>query len=135
MSDTDSRIESLRPEAQPVCHTWLHICRDDLDLDIRILETLRSPDRQKELEASGKSLVTVGWHNVGLAWDFGVFKDGKYITDDATGIYSKCGIIGEVLGCVWGGRWQRLHDLGHLEWHPGFTLQQFLNGQSGGQVT
>lgn len=127
----DSRIESLRSEAQTVCRTWLHICKDDLGIDVRILETLRTRDRQKELEAAGKSLVKVGWHNVGLAWDFGVFRDGVYLTDDASMLYLKCGLIGEALECTWGGRWARLHDLGHLEWHPGMTLQHFLNGQSG----
>ena len=44
------------------------------------------------------------------------------------------GIIGEVLGCVWGGRWARLRDYGHLEFHAGFTLQHFLNAQKDGIV-
>lgn len=131
----DKRIESLRFEAQPICHLWLDICKSKLLIDVRVIETLRPEDRQKELAATGKSLVPFGWHNVGLAWDFAVFRDGKYLTDDASGLYTKCGLIGEALDCVWGGRWQRLKDYGHLEWHPGFTLQQFLNGQKDGAVT
>ena len=136
MSHTkDARIASLRPEFVPIAVTWLHIVIDDLRLKARVLETLRSKERQIELETQGRSRVKMGWHNVGLAMDFAVFTDaGAYLTDDATGLYTKCGLIAEALGCVWGGRWENFRDYGHIEYHPGFTLQQFIAGRDGGLV-
>jgi hypothetical protein len=131
----DARIESLRSEFQPIVRRWLHAVVDDLDMKVRVLETLRSPERQAEVRAAGKSQLRVGWHNVGLALDFAAFDDdGVYLKDDASGLYTRCGLVAEWMGCVWGGRWETLRDYGHIEFHPGFTLQQFLNGQKGGIV-
>ena len=132
----DVRIDLLRPEFQPIARCWLHALVDDLGMNVRILETLRTPERQAEVKAAGKSTLKFGWHNVGLALDFAVFDDvGAYLRDDATGLYTRCGLVAEWLGCVWGGRWARLRDYGHIEFHAGFTLQQFLDGRKGGLVT
>lgn len=123
----DSHIESLRNEVQPVCRTWLHIVTDDLKIDARIIETLRTRRRQEALQARGVSQVKLGWHQVGAAWDFGCFRNGVYVTDGGDSLYEKCGLVGEALWCTWGGRWGHLKDSGHLEYHPGATLQQWLN--------
>lgn len=121
----DSRMESLNPAFRLVAEKWKHIVTDDLGIRMTVLETLRTPERQVELAASGKSLVKVGWHNFGRALDFAVFDDnGVYQVDDAKGIYTRCGVIAEALGCVWGGRWERLRDYGHIEYHPGLTIDQ-----------
>ena len=131
----DARIESLRLEFQPIARRWLHALVDDLGMKVRILETLRTPERQAEVQAAGRSQLKFGWHNVGLALDFAAFgDDGVYLIDDRTGLYTRCGLVAEWMGCAWGGRWERLRDYGHIEWHPGMTLQQFLNGQKGGIV-
>lgn len=112
----DNRIESLRPEVQAICRMWLHVCKDDLGLNVRILETLRSRQRQEELVEAGASLIKLGSHNLGCGWDFGCFTDGGvYITDGKHPDYERAGIVGELLGCVWGGRWAKLVDSGHLE--------------------
>ena len=123
----DSRITSLRPEFQKPALTFIHIVNDDLGIKMRVLETLRDKARQVALAATGKSRVTLGWHNVGLALDFAVFNEvGVYQTNNASGLYTRCGLIAEALGCVWGGRWENFPDYGHIEYHPGVTLQQFL---------
>src|SRR5437899_1999096 len=127
-------ISDMRPEAQSIATTWLHIVRDDLHIDARVLETLRSEQRQKDLQASGASLVKFGWHQVGLALVWACFRDGQYITDGNDRLYEQCGQVAEALGCVWGGRWGRLKDSGHWEYHPGFTLAQFLDGHKIGAV-
>ena len=138
----DRRIESLRPEFRPLALKWLHIVRDDIEIDVRITETLRSEERQRAVQAAGASKVKFGWHNVGLALDFGVLLNGVYQKDDRAGLYRKCGHIGEALGMRWGGNWDAdniinepgENDLGHFEWHPGMTLQQFLAAQQIGIV-
>lgn len=138
---SEAHLASLRPAAQAVARPWFRICRDVLGHDVRVLDGLRSRETQEMLAERGASRVRLGWHNVGLAWDFGIFLDGRYERDDQSGLYGLCGTIGEVLGCVWGGRWDIRPDLpgqqadsGHIEWHPGFTLQQFFAGQTGGLV-
>ena len=130
----DRRIESLRVEFQPVAEKFLHMTREDLGIDVRVHETLRTPARQTELSATGASDVTMGWHNVGLAFDFGCYLNGVYQADDRAGLYAKCGLIAQALGCKWPIVIKSGADLGHVEYHPGFTLQQFLAGQKGGIV-
>lgn len=112
----------------------MHVVNDILKIDARFHETLRDRIRQGELEASGASKNKVGWHNFGRAWDFGVYINGIYQRDDRSGLYLKCGFIGMALGCRWGGNWDmdknigegNENDLGHLEFHPGLTLDQMV---------
>lgn len=131
----DKRIESLRPEAQKVYQLGLHIIHDDLGIDLIATETLRSKERQAALNKSGDSDVSLGWHNVGLAWDTLILVNGIVQHDDSSGLYTKAGHIWQALGCRWPIKLLRGVDFGHVEYHPGFTLQQFLNGQKGGIVT
>ena len=136
MSDIHRDLEFLHASFQPVAETWLHICKDDLSINMRILETLRENDRQAQLKASGKSDVKIGWHSVGLALDFACFDDkGVYDTDNHTGLYTKCGLVAQALDCTWPIKIRSGTDWGHIEYHPGFTLQQFLNGGKEGIVT
>ena len=39
-----SDLAALRAEFQPVARKWLHIVRDDLGIDARVRETMRSPE-------------------------------------------------------------------------------------------
>ena len=130
-----SDIGALREEFQFIVRKWLHIVRDDLAIHVSIRETMRSPERQRMLEALGKTDVKMGWHNVGLAFDFAVFKDGIYVTDGSDPLYLKCGLIAQAFDCRWPIRLASgAIDAGHIEYHPGFTLQQFLDGKKGGIV-
>lgn len=136
----DNRIESLQPRLQGLCRCWLARCRVELGIDVRIIETKRSVARQVSLEKSGLSSVKLGWHNVGLAWDFLIFipdKDGQMdadgskvldvVADGADPRYALCGAEAAKLGCKY-----PIHlrdgtpDYDHIEYHPDFTLQQFL---------
>lgn len=120
----DSRIASLNPEFRPVAEEWLRKVHE-LGVRVTVLETLRSPERQAELLAKKATRVKVGWHNFGRALDFAAFDDnGVYQVDDKSGLYTKCGVIAETLGCRWGGRWEKFLDYGHIEYAPGLTLDQ-----------
>lgn len=122
----DTSVNSLRPVFRNLVVTWLHIVRDDLGLNVRIMETLRSKERQETVLASGASKVSFGFHNLGLAFDFACFEtNGVYITNGDDRRYEQCGQVGEALGFVWGGRWHGFKDSGHLEMHiGGKTLAQ-----------
>lgn len=123
----DTSLDSLRPAFRNLAVVWLHIVRDDLGLNVKVMETLRTKARQNEVLAAGSSKVSFGFHNVGLAFDFACFSDnGVYITNGDDRRYEQCGQIGEALGCVWGGRWH-MRDSGHIEFHPnGKTLAQIV---------
>ncbi len=135
----ERRIEMLRPEAYNTCLAWKNRVMVD-GIDARITETLRSILRQASLTAAGlSSSGNLGWHNVGLAWDFLVFDGGTF--NPATNLwtggkpvmsgddprYAHCGAIAVELGCKY-----PIHlangivDADHIEYHPGFTLQQLL---------
>ena len=126
----DRSLEKLEPETRAVALKWFHITSEIMGIDARVIETLRSHARQKDLKERGLSGNLVGWHCFGRAWDFGVFVSGDYQHDDRSGLYLKCGFIGMALGCRWGGNWDQdknigeggENDLGHLEYRPGLTL-------------
>lgn len=130
------RIESLRPEAQEICRQGLEKIRSEHGIDCRITETFRSTERQEALQKSGASDKKLGWHNVGLAWDFACFDEhGKLITRGDDPRYAKCGTVWAGLGCKY-----PIHlangsiDADHAEYHPGFTLQQYLANVAQGSV-
>src|SRR5882672_3369307 len=125
---TERRIEMLRPEAQNVAKVWLARVIAEVWADTRIIETLRSLAAQAADAASGASSVKMGWHNVGLAWDFGIFENGKMVNNGDDPRYAKAGAIAVELGCKYpihlaNGR----PDADHVEYHPGFTLQHLLD--------
>jgi len=109
--------------------------RGKLGLDVKVLETLRDGRRQKMLRKQGASKVSVGWHQFGLAADLGIFVDGVYQVDDRLGRYLKLGFVSMAFNCRWGGNWDMdkhigeggENDLGHIEYHPGFTISQYIS--------
>lgn len=63
------------------------------------------------------------WHNVerngapaSLAYDLALMtRDGRRYLPDADPAWQLAGEIGEALGLTWGGRFERLRDLGHWQ--------------------
>lgn len=123
-------ISDLCPELQTDCREFLLKCKL-AGLDVKILQTWRSPAEQDALYAQGRTapgkVVTglkgnMSKHCVILdgkpaaeAFDFGIFSHSIYITDGKDRRYTQAGEIGESLGLVWGGRWKVPHDPSHLE--------------------
>jgi hypothetical protein len=124
----ETRITALRLDFQPLAQAWHEMVQSYVfpvrfpGYKVRILETLRSAERQAELKATGASKLTVGLHQTGRAFDFAVFDpSGIYIQTGTDGTYEACGQIAEALGCEWGGRWATFKDLGHVQFlgkHP-----------------
>jgi peptidoglycan L-alanyl-D-glutamate endopeptidase CwlK len=61
-------------------------------------------------------------HNFGVAWDIGLFKDGKYLEESP--LYRECGEIGKSLGLEWGGDWKSIQDEPHFEVRTGLTMAE-----------
>jgi len=120
---SETRIDALRMDFQPRAQAWVEMVTAYIlpirwnGYKARIIETLRSAERQAELQAQGASKLKVGLHQTGRAFDFAVFDNlGVYLKDDNTGVYTACGQAAEALGCEWGGRWPTFKDLGHIQW-------------------
>lgn len=98
------------------------------DCTITITQTLRSIDYQNELYAisrtkPGKKVTDAkggsSMHNYGIAVDFGVIKNNKYlggINKEEQAYYKECGDIAIKLGFFWGGNFKGLFDQGHIQY-------------------
>jgi peptidoglycan LD-endopeptidase CwlK len=67
-------------------------------------------------------------HNFGIAMDFGVFKNGKYLDDInpvlAAKIHRLVAQDAADYGLDWGGNWESFSDEPHYEYHTGLTMAQ-----------
>ncbi len=92
------------------------------DRDFMVLEGLRTPERQKEMVASGKSKTLNSRHLTGRAVDLAVLRNGK-----VTWVWEEyeylAGIMKQAaaeLGVkiIWGGDWEKFRDGVHFELAP-----------------
>lgn len=129
----ENRIEALNVKFQPIAEAIRNIANAYVfplrfpGFKMRITETKRDDARQAAVNSTGASDVKRGWHNVGLAFDFGVLDDqGVLISDGGHPAYEAVGLVACSFGCKWpiilanGDK-----DAGHIEYHPGFTLAQY----------
>lgn len=97
----------------------------------------RTWDEQNALYAKGRTApgpkVTnaragFSWHNFGIALDFGVFKDGKYLDESnpklAEKVHRACGALASTYNLEWGGTWKNFTDLPHYQLRVDKTLAQ-----------
>jgi peptidoglycan L-alanyl-D-glutamate endopeptidase CwlK len=87
--------------------------------DFGITEGVRTPQRQQELYAAGKSRTLNSRHLKGLAVDIAIFVDGKltwefkYYEEVAKHVLKVCAEMG--IPVVWGGAWRGFVDAVHFE--------------------
>lgn len=90
--------------------------------EVRIISAYRSYEEQNALFAQGRTKpgprVTNARggqsnHNFGVAWDIGIFADGKYLPNSP--LYKSIAPIGKKLGLEWGGDWTSFPDLPHYQ--------------------
>lgn len=121
-------IDDLHPAFQPLAREWKKRM-DARGVVTRFDMTARSLATQQRLYDEGRSKVTTGWHNFGLAFDFlprsssgWKYPDGSgsALDNEIMGLLKIGGVEGEKLGMTWGGRWGWDHF--HLEWHPNLTV-------------
>lgn len=122
-------LDDLHPAWQPVARAIVAATNAAYTdgSTLRPGDTFRTVSEQATKVAAGLSKVRLGWHQFGMAFDGCVFgPDGVYITNGADERYATFGRIAEQHGCIWGGAWHSFPDPSHVEWHPGFTLGQYL---------
>ncbi len=93
-----------------------------------MIEGYRSPQRQAQLASKGSNVTNAGawqsYHQFGLAADCAFYHHGKLVIAAKTPWvkrgYRLYGKVAQAAGLVWGGSWESIRDLGHVELHlPG----------------
>jgi hypothetical protein len=85
-------------------------------LELTFGEAYRTPEMQRIYLAQKKTQVKSSKHQLRLAVDFNLFKNGEYITDSVG--YTDLGTYWKSLDPlnVWGGDWRTLKDGNHVEY-------------------
>lgn len=127
---SERNISTLIPEAQRAARQWLRLAKAEAakrGYDVRIICGTRTYDEQTAL-FSKRSKVTnaragQSFHNFGIAWDFGIFKDKSYYGDHE--MYSIVGkLYTQVPGTEWGGIWKSFVDQPHIQLNKYSTSSQ-----------
>lgn len=124
-------LDLLHPYVKSLILKFLDECKKSellKDCKINITQTLRSIEYQNSLYAisrtvPGKKVTDAkggsSMHNYGVAVDFAVIKNGKYLpgkTKEEQAYYRECGNIAIKLGFFWGGNFKNIFDQGHIQY-------------------
>ena len=122
---TERNIATLQTDAQVAARRSLKTIRVALaaGTEVRIISATRTYAEQNALFRQGRfgnppPIVTnarggQSWHNFGLAWDIGLFRNGTYLQDGTP--YVPLGPHGKVPGVAWGGDWSGFKDVPHYQ--------------------
>lgn len=127
---TERIISTLLPEAQKAARQWLKLVRTEADVrgyEVKIICGTRTYAEQDFLYKQCPKVTNArggqSWHNFGLAWDFGIFQEGKYFGDHS--LYAFLGeFYRQIDGLEWGGSWPCLRDTPHLQWSKGRRISE-----------
>lgn len=127
---SERNILSLQCDAQVAARRSLKAIRGD-GTDARIISGTRTYPEQAALFRQGRfgnpgPVVTnaragQSWHNFGLAWDIGIFRNGQYVANDV-GPYRAAGPRGKVTDVSWGGDWTSFKDFPHYQFRTQGTV-------------
>ena len=122
-------IRTLQPKAQREARAFLARVLQ-AGIPARIISGTRTYAEQNLLYRKGRfgdtsPIVTKARgghsnHNFGIAWDIGIFKNGKYL--GSSPLYAKAASVGKVPGIEWGGDWTSFVDEPHYQLATGVTL-------------
>lgn len=125
---SERNVRTLLPICQRYIRAWF---KDKVDswaaqnaVEVKIICGTRTYQEQDELYAKGRTTkgpkVTnaragYSFHNFGVAYDIGIFDNGKYLTSDK--MYDKLNAeCGEPVDFYWGGNFKSLHDAPHYQY-------------------
>jgi len=92
---------------------WLIYIARYYGVDLIITEGRRSIERQRQLMNRGASLTLDSRHLTGDAFDIDLH--GVSPDNVPQVVWDFAGLIGELLGLRWGGRWPTLRDFRHFQ--------------------
>lgn len=126
---SETAIATLLPAAQQKCREFMTAAAGWTSGAVKVLSGTRTYAEQNALYAKGRTKpgpkVTNARggqsnHNFGIAWDIGIFVNGKYYTGD-TAVQDKAYIdfatyiMAKVKGLSWGGNWKSFKDKPHYQ--------------------
>jgi peptidoglycan L-alanyl-D-glutamate endopeptidase CwlK len=122
-------IATLHPRAQEQARAFLQRVRS-AGIDARIISGTRTYQEQEALFRQGRwgnpgPVVTKARgghsnHNFGIAWDIGIFENGRYLT--ASPLYDTAAVIGVTPEIEWGGNWKSFPDRPHYQLVTGLPI-------------
>ena len=122
-------IRTLQPKAQREARDFLKRVLQ-AGISARILSGTRTYAEQNSLYRKGRfgdtsAIVTNARgghsnHNFGIAWDIGIFENGKYLGNSP--LYGQAAAVGKGPGIEWGGDWTSFVDQPHYQLATGATL-------------
>ena len=134
-------IRTLQPKAQREARAFLTRVLQ-AGIPARILSGTRTYAEQNLLYRKGRfrdtsPIVTKARgghsnHNFGIAWDIGIFKNGKYL--GSSPLYVDAAVVGKVSGIEWGGDWTSFVDKPHYQLATGATLADVRTSFEVGQA-
>ena len=140
---TERNIATLHPRVQPRAREFMVLASSIASQHgavVKIISGLRSYQEQAALYAKGRTApgpkvtnARAGFsnHNFGTAWDIGLFKGKRYLTDSP--LYTEIGQAARSLGIVWGGDFKSFKDTPHYEIPTGHTLAQMRQRVAAGK--
>lgn len=116
IDDRISDLDILHPTFRNKVVRMLYECAKQ-GINLEVVETYRTPERQNELRRKGYSMLHGGKskHQHHIAIDVVPVKYGWYMWHDRK-LWKKIGEIGKKNGLIWGGDW-RFYDPGHFEYN------------------
>ena len=129
---TEGCIQTMIPEAQTKAREFMNAVKG-LPLTYKIISGTRTYAEQDVLFAKRPRVTKAKGgqsnHNFGIAWDVGIFENGKYYegnTAKEDKAYVKLGALikANVAGLEWGGDWESFVDKPHYQLATGKSVSQ-----------
>ncbi|MGC4037199.1 MAG: M15 family metallopeptidase [Chitinophagaceae bacterium] len=121
---SESNIITLIPKAQIAARKFLSILKA-AGKDVRIISGTRTYAEQDALYKQGRNGNTQpkvtnakggqSNHNFGIAWDIGLFENGKYLTSDTKYKQLPALVLPQLPELEWGGNWISFQDVPHYQ--------------------
>lgn len=80
---------------------------------IRVISDLRTADKQTVLMGQGYSMAPISFHQLGLAADVGILREGRLMQN--LGPYARIGELTPRYGLTWGGNFVGFVDVPHFQ--------------------
>lgn len=135
---SEAAMRTLLPVTQELARQFLSRAKANMpNCSVRIISGTRTYAEQDQLYKKGRygsseRKVTNARggqsnHNFGIAWDVGIFKDGKYLTGDSKAeikIYKDLAAVALSDDLEWGGDWTSFVDMPHYQRKLDVPLKQ-----------
>lgn len=130
---SEKNIATLHERVRPYARALVNLAKGQ-GINIKVISGTRTFEEQDALYQQGRSkpgrIITnakagSSWHNHGVAFDVGVFQDGKYTPESP--LYKVVASIGKGIGLEWGGDWKSITDEPHYQMTNGKSLAEAMD--------